>query len=453
MKYSISIFILYCSICTIGWSQSLIFSGGSGDGTATSCFLESEVFVFGVYTGGNEDGVSFNCFLQNNVNVLGIYGGGNEDGMDVSCYSEQLQNSSSFFFGGSNSGTALNCYTQNSVNSADFLYFGGVESGDAFNCFLQPSQLSAGIYSGGINDGFDVYCFTQNLTPTFSLFNGGVSDGASIYCYLQQAPTGSGQIYSGGVNDGFDVNCYLQMIPVGYSPYNGGINDGFDVNCHLQIIPIGSSLFNGGINDGFDINCFVQTDFLVVVLPIELTAFTATLNTDRNVDLFWETATEYNSDYFVVERSTNLFDWEEIAEVGGAGTSTEPLEYYHEDTDPKIGDNYYRIKQVDFNGDFNFSHVVPVTLDGNNTNPLLLIYPNPVTDLLNIQLSDYEQGEYSIEIYNDLGQMIYTKSIMISNETEIYQINREPNMISGFYIILTNSKETNERKSERIIFN
>lgn len=429
-----------------------MFSGGNGDGAVTSCFLENQVFIFGVYTGGNQDGATANCFLQNDSIVLGMYGGGNEDGSVVSCYTQQAESVSLFFFGGINDGVSHNCYIQSTTNSVDFLYFGGTDDGDAFNCFLQPSQLAAGIYNGGNGDGFDVYCFTQNLTPTFSLFSGGDSDGADVYCYLQQTPPGSGHFFGGGINDGFDVGCHLQMIPTGNSLFGGGANDGFDVNCHLQIIPTGNSLFGGGINDGFDVNCFVQVDFLVIALPIELTYFSALLNSERTVDLNWETATEINNDYFILERSTNLFDWEEIAEIEGAGTSNEPIEYYHEDTDPYIGNNYYRIKQVDFNGDFNISHVVLVNLNDNNSDPMLLVYPNPATDLLNIQLSDYEQGEYSIEIYNNLGQLIYTKSIWIASETEVYQINREPNMISGYYIILTNSKETNERQSEKIIF-
>jgi len=387
-----------------------------------------------------------------------MYGGGANDGFDIDCYLEQAASPVAFYFGGTDDGSTFNCYLQPTINATDFLYFGGDEDGVSFNCYLQTSPLSAGIYNGGNGDGFATFCFDQTfVTPpptSFSMYTGGYSDGADVYCHLQQPPAGSGQMFAGGNDDGYSVGCYFQMIPAGNSLFGGGIDDGATVDCHFQEIPTGYSPFGGGINDGFDVNCYTQIDIFTTVLPIELTHFSAELNDQRNVDVIWETATEYNNDYFILERSANLFDWEEIAEVDGAGTSTEPLEYYHEDTDPYIGDNYYRLIQVDFNGDFNVSQVVTVNLDEDTDhNPQLLIYPNPATELLNVQLSDYEPGEYSVEIYNQQGQLVYSKSIFISSETEIYQINREPNMISGFYIVLTNSAETNEKKSEKVIFN
>lgn len=440
----------------MGWSQAAIFSGGNGDGAATNCFATPVINVYGLYTGGNGDGVDLGCLLQNDSIILAMYGGGIQDGTQFNCFIEQLASPVAFYFGGTDDGTGYNCYLQPTINATDFLYFGGAEDGASYNCYFQASQLAAGIYNGGIGDGFGTYCFDQTFPTTpvvFSLYSGGYSDGADVYCHLQQTPVGSEQMFAGGVDDGYSVDCHFQMIPVGNSLFGGGIDDGSTVNCHFQIIPTGYSPFGGGVNDGFDVNCFLQTDFLSVVLPIELTYFSAELNNERTIDLTWETATEYNNDYFILERSTNLFDWEEIAEIDGAGTSTEPLEYYHEDTAPYIGDNYYRLIQVDFNGDFNISQIVSVNLDGSTENvPQLLIYPNPVTDLFNIQMSDYEPGEYSIEIYNDLGQVIYQKTIFISNDTEIYQVNREPSMISGFYILLTNSKETEERQSEKIMF-
>ncbi len=73
------------------------------------------------------------------------------------------------------------------------------------------------------------------------------------------------------------------------------------------------------------------------------------------VDLFWITESENNNDYFDVERSIDGIDFKKIGTVKGAGNTDHQTQYFTMDEDPFTGVNYYRLKQVDFNGEFEYS--------------------------------------------------------------------------------------------------
>lgn len=106
-----------------------------------------------------------------------------------------------------------------------------------------------------------------------------------------------------------------------------------------------------------------------VALPIELISFDASLN-NNNVDLYWATASEYNNDFFTIERSTDGLNWEHVTIVSGAGNSTQRLDYYIQDSRPLSGISYYRLKQTDFDGAFEYSNIVSV-FNGNEEKQLI----------------------------------------------------------------------------------
>ena len=99
--------------------------------------------------------------------------------------------------------------------------------------------------------------------------------------------------------------------------------------------------------------------------PIELLSFTAK-NADNAVVINWATASEFDNDYFEIERSSDAENFEVIASVPGAGYSNEVLNYSIEDADLLEGTVYYRLKQTDYNGAFTYSYILPVTIGGTN---------------------------------------------------------------------------------------
>jgi hypothetical protein len=114
----------------------------------------------------------------------------------------------------------------------------------------------------------------------------------------------------------------------------------------------------------------------LTVLPVEWKRFDA-FTKENNVLLEWTTSTEKNSDYFIIERSTDTENWMSLGRVIAAGNSSFEIDYQFIDPSPEIGINYYRLRQVDFDGTNNFSITEYVYYNGNKT---VGLYPNPTND-------------------------------------------------------------------------
>ncbi|MCF8239446.1 MAG: T9SS type A sorting domain-containing protein [Saprospiraceae bacterium] len=104
--------------------------------------------------------------------------------------------------------------------------------------------------------------------------------------------------------------------------------------------------------------------------------FTATRQVE-DVQLFWSTSTEINNDHFVVERSVDGAHFMALASIIGQGTTSTPHDYSWTDYRPGSGQWYYRLRQVDLDGQVAFSPIVTVQLDGAPSDSR--IYPNPVS--------------------------------------------------------------------------
>lgn len=149
----------------------------------------------------------------------------------------------------------------------------------------------------------------------------------------------------------------------------------------------------------------------VTPLPVELTQFDAKLNDKRTVDLTWTTESEMNSDYFVVQRSLDTENWEDIASVDAAGNSNSTLHYADVDYSPFIGINYYRLKQFDFDGAFQYSETRAVDLTASDA---ISVFPNPTADEFFLQGKDISVKE--IHVFNSIGQEIQVNRIKLSDD-------------------------------------
>ena len=139
-------------------------------------------------------------------------------------------------------------------------------------------------------------------------------------------------------------------------------------------------------------------------LPVELLSFTAYPLENNTVQLQWETASERGNDYFMIERSVDGFKFENIDFVQGAGDSFTTLLYECIDKNPNIGFNYYRLKQVDFDGTFTYSDIEVVKFD--NPGITLTIYPNPSTEFVNVKRSSADEST-QIQIFDQAGRLVF----------------------------------------------
>ena len=180
-----------------------------------------------------------------------------------------------------------------------------------------------------------------------------------------------------------------------------------------------------------------------VSVPVELTSFTANVVSNK-VNLLWKTATETNNSGFNVERKSLVdSEWKILSFVKGFGTTTEPHLYSFNDENITAGKYLYRLKQIDFNGIYEYSSEIEVLVNVPNNFSLNQNYPNPFNPSTSIEFQLPKESFVTLKIYNILGVEIAT----LVNEQKpagVHKINFDASgLTSGLYIykILTGNFE------------
>ena len=143
-------------------------------------------------------------------------------------------------------------------------------------------------------------------------------------------------------------------------------------------------------------------------LPVTLTSLTAAREA-KVAQLKWQTASEQNALRFEVERSANAVDFQRVGRVAAVGNSTSPQSYTF--VDPSAGPDisYYRLKQVDSNGDFTFSPaVVLAALPATPGALLTSVYPNPFSTELNLELAQAPAGSIALTLVDAQGRRVWS---------------------------------------------
>jgi len=171
-----------------------------------------------------------------------------------------------------------------------------------------------------------------------------------------------------------------------------------------------------------------------MILPVTFLNFTGSLSDDNTALLLWQTATEINSSYFNVQRSTDGINFIDIGKVNAAGNTSGTENYqYTDDLATLIGkplNLYYRLQEVDKDGNSQFSKVV--TLGLNEQASQVTIYPNPAKDFLNIGLGN-NSGNVLIDIVDANGTKVFVQQQTVQQNSTI-NINTS-NFAAGVYFI------------------
>jgi len=149
------------------------------------------------------------------------------------------------------------------------------------------------------------------------------------------------------------------------------------------------------------------------VLPVELISFRAT-SEDKGILLKWVTASEINSDFFLIEKSQDGRIFSELWKLPAAGTSFKNLNYSYLDQNPFEGDNYYRLKQVDRDHQYEYS---PILISRyNKEKNTVLIYPQPVADKLIIEAN---KPLVQIDLMDQTGKYIIQREVQFNQKVEL----------------------------------
>ncbi len=171
---------------------------------------------------------------------------------------------------------------------------------------------------------------------------------------------------------------------------------------------------------------------IIAILPIKLTQFDIDCQNEIPV-LTWTTVSETSNDYFTIERSSDAINFEPVGTVRGNGSSSISYNYTWKDNNPIYGTVYYRLKQTDFNGAFEYHGVRTVSCEPTTK---ISIYPNPFKNDFMVQLSENTTYPITIEVIDYLGKTVYAQEIV--TRSAIVNLNRLP--ANTYFVKIFNEK-------------
>ena len=251
--------------------------------------------------------------------------------------------------------------------------------------------------------------FTGDVT------NGGISHNGNDSYVLQTVGGVVVDSYGDADNSAtFGANMNMQrVLGSGACPYDTDPFDAFDPTDY------NSTSYSAGIPDGFGV---------LIGLPVELTSFNVKV-IEKNTVLSWTTATELNNSHFDIEYSRDGANFRAIDQVSGNGTTQLKQEYSYTHTSPANGANYYRLKQVDYDGAFEYSDIRVVEIERNGK---VVINPSAAIAEITVQLSETTGNNNQIGIYDMMGRTVLMSNFDGSLNTKTLDIS---NLQKGYYVV------------------
>ncbi|NME69901.1 T9SS type A sorting domain-containing protein [Flammeovirga aprica] len=182
------------------------------------------------------------------------------------------------------------------------------------------------------------------------------------------------------------------------------------------------------------VEAMISVGFTVEELPVELIYFDAEVKDDE-VELQWATASEINNEGFVIEKSRDNRNWEQAGFVEGVGNSNVNVSYTYADTDLFAGRMYYRLKQIDFDGKYEYFGPISVLVDSDRSTSDILLSPNPTNGQnTTLSLIDIDTKAISVFIYDHNGRTIDSFERETISNYDVIELNTST-LSSGVYLV------------------
>ncbi len=203
----------------------------------------------------------------------------------------------------------------------------------------------------------------------------------------------------------------------------------------------GSYLSSNTLTKGVvDIGC-------LTILPVEIGYFNVAVENNKHARLDWMTYSEINNHLFEIERSADAKSWETIGKIMGSGNSSSQKYYQFFDRAPLNGINYYRLKQIDFDGRQSYSLIRFIKLLGVD---VANIYPNPATDILNIDINTSEMTDLVIDIIDISGKLVKRSDDILAKGFNTIRITTS-GLDKGVYFVNISASNSFRHRSRLII--
>ncbi|MCR9252321.1 MAG: T9SS type A sorting domain-containing protein [bacterium] len=303
------------------------------------------------------------------------------------------------------------------------------------------SLMTVELYNGSTTNSYDA----RTVSPDYT--TGSTSGGITLY-FFDYTAVGGIQNDTEGIALDYNGNLIQFLSYEGTFTATGGVADGVastDIGVSESGSGSGTSMQLVGTGNSYDdftwdgaVAASAGTANGSQVLPVELIEFTAKSG-ESGADLQWITASEIDNDGFEIQKSSNGTDFEVIGFVNGAGNSTEITSYKFIDTN-FINEAFYRLKQIDFDGDWEFSPII--YLNDPKLFNQISVYPIPLTSDSKLELGGLSIENVNVQIFNLNGSQVFQTKHW-SSETDL--MNQLMTLESGLYIMDIQSGSNSKR--------
>ncbi len=346
-----------------------------------------------------------------------------------------------------------------SVNNASVSNFDNEATGTGYVNSFQPLVVSRSTNTnpGWVKFKIDFISSSTGLPYSFGCMAMAVVDNdGNNTSYTERIATNNYSFYKTAMITGvsFTTDSFLNVIGT-LTDYTGV--DTINVQALAQVnyqnqssitLKVGTYLSTGGVNVSRQHSMWFRNfaSMSLVSLPIELLKFDAKTE-DSRVKLNWSTASENDNAFFEVQHSRNGLDYTTIGRLPGAGNSNVTLHYNFTHAYAPKGINFYRLKQIDNYGQFQYSENVVAALYDNNIDRLS-VDPNPATDALHLRLPEHNGLEYDLQILTHTGQAVYSAKVF-RDEYTLEETVHLPAIKPGVYFVLLSNAMY--RETEKLI--
>lgn len=257
---------------------------------------------------------------------------------------------------------------------------------------------------------------TGNGTDVTTINSSASTDIATLLIGGNVPAYGTGLFHNGptvtAANSGNRMKLHTPSTYAGGSTYS-----------HFELSSSYSELMEPSLTNGVALHDVGLADELLLdqgwtapALPVELLSFKGTKD-ESSVLLNWETTLEINNEGYQIQRSSDGKQWFEIGYVNGTNLADVVSQYSFTDYEPFTGQNYYRLRQIDFDGTASRSKVVSVSVEG--TVNTIAVSPNPANDQLNVQWQSTDERMKSVpyQVIGSTGQVLLSGLTTERNQT------------------------------------
>ena len=184
-------------------------------------------------------------------------------------------------------------------------------------------------------------------------------------------------------------------------------------------------------------------------LPTELVSFAANCEDNNTVAVNWTTASEHNSDYFIVEKSRNGSTWNELKKIAAAGNSTQLINYSVADASDINGTVYYRLSQYDIDGASKVYDIISTNCSAENE-LAMVAYPNPSNGQFTVKIENAVGGSYTLGITDMQGKAIEQQNIQLETGTTVVKLN-PIGLKPGVYLLQLVNASTIEKQLKLVV--